>query len=200
MSNQKKNSHNESPRQELSPKVREAVESVLKNPMPEALTSRVLKAAQTQVREYPREAKTKRRRIVRTVLATAASIALMVTAAYFYTVFHAFLLDFHTVQPDASQTNRKSVGNSSLVDCPLESNIALADLSPSSKSENREKESAGDEFYREEPQFGNSSALLVYSLAARQSPETFDALLERQAWQSDSAKQRAALKRLADLL
>jgi hypothetical protein len=70
------------PLEELSPALRDAVESVLNDPMPEELTGRVLVAARRRV---TRSTRLPTRRITSwAVLATAASIALIALAMHFH--------------------------------------------------------------------------------------------------------------------
>ena len=71
------------PLEELSPGLRDAVECVLSDPMPEELTSRALEAARHRVTRDTRKA---RRRITSgALLATAVSIALIALAVHFQT-------------------------------------------------------------------------------------------------------------------
>ena len=68
------------PWEELSPGLRDAVECVLNDPLPEELTRRALEALRRQVARYPR--KPRRRILSWTGSAIAASIVLIALAAY----------------------------------------------------------------------------------------------------------------------
>ena len=70
--------------EELAPGVREAVDCVLNDPMPDDLTRHALESLRHQTSQYPR--KSRRRIMSWTVPAIAASIVLIVLAAYFRAV------------------------------------------------------------------------------------------------------------------
>jgi hypothetical protein len=130
--------------------VREAVNCVLNDPMPDELTRHALDALRHQTSQYPRKA---RRRIASwTVPAIAASIVVIALAAY-----------FRATQTDDGRSGTAPVLPTTRQDAPA----ASANDLPTA---------------------------WAYTLAARQSPDALDALLDRHTRQSISANARFSPK------